>query len=94
MRSPPRWTATPGDSRRRAGCLAVRNGWDALTPREREVVQHVAGGLMNKQIAAEMGIAEITAKIHRGQAMRKMNSRSVAELVRKMEALGVLQGAH
>ncbi|MDM0019488.1 response regulator transcription factor [Variovorax saccharolyticus] len=74
--------------------LAVRNGWDALTPREREVMQHVAGGLMNKQIAAEMGIAEITAKIHRGQAMRKMNSRSVAELVRKMEALGVVHGTH
>lgn len=71
--------------------MAVRNGWNALTPREREVIQHVAAGLMNKQIAAEMGIAEITAKIHRGQAMRKMNSRSVAELVRKMESLGVVQ---
>ena len=47
---------------------------------------------MNKQIADRMGIAEITAKIHRGQAMRKMESRSVAELVRKMEALGVVQG--
>jgi FixJ family two-component response regulator len=72
---------------------ALRVCWDSLTPREREVVQHVAAGLMNKQIAANMGIAEITAKIHRGQAMRKMNSRSVAELVRKMEALGLLQGA-
>jgi FixJ family two-component response regulator len=69
----------------------LRGNWDSLTPREREVVQHVAAGLMNKQIAANMGIAEITAKIHRGQAMRKMNSRSVAELVRKMEALGVVQ---
>lgn len=73
---------------------ALRVCWDSLTPREREVVQHVAAGLMNKQIAARMGIAEITAKIHRGQAMRKMNSRSVAQLVRKMEALGLLQGAH
>ena len=73
---------------------ALRVCWDSLTPREREVVQHVAAGLMNKQIAARMGIAEITAKIHRGQAMRKMNSRSVAELVRKMEALGLLQDAH
>ncbi|WP_432422953.1 response regulator transcription factor [Variovorax boronicumulans] len=69
----------------------LRDNWNSLTPREREVVQHVATGLMNKQIAANMGIAEITAKIHRGQAMRKMNSRSVAELVRKMEALGVVQ---
>ncbi|CAN7708091.1 response regulator [Variovorax paradoxus] len=73
---------------------ALRVCWDSLTPREREVVQHVAAGLMNKQIAARMGIAEITAKIHRGQAMRKMNSRSVADLVRKMEALGLLQAAH
>lgn len=65
----------------------LRRCWDSLTPREREVLQHVAAGLMNKQIASEMGIAEITAKIHRGQAMRKMQSRSVADLVRKMEAL-------
>jgi len=72
---------------------ATRDCWESLTPREREVVQHVAGGLMNKQIAGRMGIAEITAKIHRGQAMRKMNSRSVAELVRKMEALGVVESA-
>lgn len=67
----------------------LRACWKTLTPREREVLQHVASGLMNKQIAGSMGIAEITAKIHRGQAMRKMNCRSVAELVRKMEALGV-----
>lgn len=67
----------------------LRAGWDSLTPREREVLQHVAAGLMNKQIAANMGIAEITAKIHRGQAMKKMNARSVAELMRKMEALGI-----
>ncbi len=73
---------------------AARLCWDALTPREREVVQHVAAGLMNKQIAARMGIAEITVKMHRGQAMRKMNARSVAELVRRMEALGLLQAAH
>lgn len=72
--------------------LASRACWASLTPREREVVQHVAAGLMNKQIADRMGIAEITAKIHRGQAMRKMNARSVAELVRRMEALGVLEG--
>jgi FixJ family two-component response regulator len=67
----------------------LRACWESLTPREREVLQHVAAGLMNKQIAGNMGIAEITTKIHRGQAMRKMNTRSVADLVRKMEALGV-----
>ncbi len=67
----------------------LRECWESLTPREREVLQHVATGLMNKQVAGNMGIAEITAKIHRGTAMRKMECRSVAELVRKMSALGV-----
>lgn len=67
----------------------LRARWESLTPREREVLEHVAAGLMNKQIAGNMGIAEITAKIHRGQAMRKMNGRSVPDLVRMMEALGI-----
>ncbi|MPV57378.1 DNA-binding response regulator [Burkholderia sp. HI2761] len=71
--------------------LDLRACWESLTPRECEVLQHVAAGLMNKQVAANMGIAEITAKIHRGQAMRKMKCRSVAELVRKMSALGIGQ---
>jgi FixJ family two-component response regulator len=90
-------SALDNDARRLAvgqSQRALRVCWESLTPREREVVQHVAAGLMNKQIAASMGIAEITAKIHRGQAMRKMNSRSVAELVRKMDALGLLQDPH
>ncbi|WP_116138471.1 response regulator transcription factor [Trinickia diaoshuihuensis] len=69
--------------------IEVRERWASLTPREREVLTHVAAGLLNKQIAAEMGIAEVTVKIHRGQAMRKMNVRSVADLVRRTEALGV-----
>ncbi|UXU85675.1 response regulator [Burkholderia sp. S-53] len=69
--------------------LDLRACWESLTPRECEVLQHVAAGLMNKQVAGNMGIAEITAKIHRGQAMRKMQCRSVAELVRKMSALGI-----
>lgn len=71
---------------------ALRHCWESLTAREREVLHHVAAGLMNKQIAAEMGVAEITAKIHRGQAMRKMNARSVAELVRMMQALDSAPG--
>ncbi|WP_321963747.1 response regulator transcription factor [Paraburkholderia sp. J7] len=69
--------------------VETRERWDALTPREREVLLNVAAGLMNKQIASRMGIAEVTVKIHRGQAMRKMNVRSVAELVRKIVALGI-----
>ena len=69
--------------------VQARERWDVLTPREREVLVHVAAGLMNKQIASRMCIAEVTVKIHRGQAMRKMNVRSVAELVRRIVALGV-----
>jgi FixJ family two-component response regulator len=49
----------------------------------------VVAGLMNKQIASEMNLSEITVKIHRGQAMRKMGARSVADLVRKAECLGI-----
>lgn len=59
-----------------------------LTPREREVLRAVVRGLMNKQIAHELGISEVTVKLHRGNVMRKMEARSVAELVRKAEILG------
>jgi FixJ family two-component response regulator len=60
-----------------------------LTPRERDVLALVASGLMNKQIAAEIGLAEITVKIHRGHLMRKMGARSLADLVRMAEMLGI-----
>jgi FixJ family two-component response regulator len=62
---------------------------ETLTPREREVLALVSSGLMNKQIAAELGLAEITVKIHRGHIMRKMGARSLADLVRQAEMLGV-----
>ena len=68
---------------------AVRAAFASLTPREREVMGLVTAGLMNKQIAAEMGLSEITVKIHRGHAMRKMGARSLAELVRMADLLGV-----
>ena len=58
-----------------------------LTPREQQVMALAASGLMNKQIAAEIGLSEITVKIHRGQAMRKMSARSFADLVRMAQAL-------
>jgi FixJ family two-component response regulator len=61
----------------------------SLTPHEKEVMALVATGRMNKQIAAELGIAEITVKIHRRQAMRKMQARSLADLVRMAEVLGM-----
>lgn len=68
---------------------ALRAAYDSLTPREREVLGYVVSGRMNKQIAFEMNLSEITVKIHRGQAMKKMAARSVADLVRKAESLGV-----
>jgi len=61
--------------------------YDSLTSREREVMEFVVAGLLNKQIASELNLSEITVKIHRGQVMRKMGARSVADLVRKAEAL-------
>jgi len=61
----------------------------SLTPREREIMTLAARGLMNKQIAAEVGTSEITVKIHRGNAMRKMEARTFADLVRMAEALGL-----
>jgi FixJ family two-component response regulator len=67
----------------------VRALFEKLTPRERDVLTLVAAGLMNKQIAAEIGIAEITVKIHRGHIMKKMGTRSLADLVRITEMLGV-----
>jgi FixJ family two-component response regulator len=62
---------------------------DTLTPREREVLALVSSGLMNKQVAAELGLAEITVKLHRGHIMRKMGSKSLADLVRMAETLGI-----
>jgi FixJ family two-component response regulator len=63
--------------------------FETLTPREREVLALVSSGLMNKQVAAELGLAEITVKLHRGHIMRKMGANSLADLVRMAETLGV-----
>ena len=65
--------------------------FETLTPREREVLALVSKGLMNKQIAAELGIAQITVKIHRGRMMKKMGTRSLADLLRATEMLGILR---
>jgi FixJ family two-component response regulator len=67
----------------------LRANLETLTPREREVMAYVTAGLMNKQIAGEMGVTEITVKVHRGNLMRKMGARSLAELVRMADALGI-----
>jgi FixJ family two-component response regulator len=74
--------------------LQTRARFEALTPREQEVVGLVTAGLMNKQVAAELGVSEITVKVHRGNVMKKMGARSLADLVRMADALGIRQAKH
>jgi FixJ family two-component response regulator len=85
-------TALERDRKRRESERMVsdlRARFELLSPREREVMGFVTAGLMNKQIADEVGLSEITVKIHRGHVMKKMSARSLADLVRMAEALGV-----
>lgn len=67
--------------------------YETLTARERQIIGLVTSGLMNKQIASELGLSEITVKVHRGSVMRKMGARSLADLVRMAEGLGVHRNA-
>jgi FixJ family two-component response regulator len=70
--------------------IANLNGlFETLTSRERDILALVSSGLMNKQIAAELGLAEITVKIHRGHIMKKMSATSLADLVRMAGTLGI-----
>lgn len=71
----------------------ARASFDSLTPREQQVIALVTSGLMNKQIAAKLGVSEITVKVHRGNVMRKMGVRSLAELVRMADSLGLQRQA-
>ena len=67
----------------------LRANFETLTPREHEVMAYVTAGLLNKQIAGKMGVSEITVKVHRRNVMQKMGARSLAELVRMADALGI-----
>jgi len=68
---------------------AIRDCYESLTPREREVMALVVSGLLNKQVGGELGISEITVKAHRGQVMRKMKADSLPDLVTMAERLGL-----
>jgi FixJ family two-component response regulator len=78
------------DRRRHAADISkLRVSFETLTPREQEIMGLVTAGLMNKQIAGEIGVSEVTVKLHRGNVMRKMEAKSLAELVRMVDALGI-----
>ena len=66
----------------------LKASFETLSPREQQIMSLVAAGLMNKQIAAEIGVSEVTVKVHRGSVMRKMGAKSIADLVRMSDALG------
>jgi FixJ family two-component response regulator len=75
--------------RSRAETAELRGRYASLTPRECEVLPLIIGGMLNKQAAAELGIAQITCQVHRGQIMRKLAAGSLAELVRMAARLGI-----
>jgi FixJ family two-component response regulator len=85
-------SALEKDRQRRKGVgdtSQLRSSFDSLTSREQQIFAYVASGLMNKQIAAEVELSEITVKVNRASVMRKMGARSLADLVRMADALGV-----
>jgi FixJ family two-component response regulator len=75
-----------------AAVIGLRETFTTLSPREREVMLLVTTGKMNKQVAGDLALSEVTVKIHRGGAMRKMGARTLADLVRMAEALQLGNG--
>lgn len=78
---------------KRSELAELHRCYDRLTPREREVLPFVVAGFANKQTAADLGTSEITIGVHRGQIMRKMAAKSLAELVRMADKLGIARAA-
>jgi FixJ family two-component response regulator len=79
--------------RQRSELAELQTRYKSLTPREREVLPFVVAGFSNKQTAADLGVAEITIGVHRGQVMRKMGAKSLPELVRMADRLGIARAA-
>jgi len=77
----------------RAKAAELRRRYESLTPREREVMQLVVRGMLNKQIASELGASEVTIKMHRGQVMHKMRAESVVELLRMAETIAPISAS-
>jgi FixJ family two-component response regulator len=68
---------------------ALRGRYETLSAREQEVMAWITGGFLNKQVGAEIGVTEVTVKVHRGRAMRKMEAKSLADLVKMADILGI-----
>ena len=77
----------------RARAADLRCRYESLTPREREVMQLVIAGKLNKQIAGDLGTSEVTIKMHRGQVMHKMKAESVVDLLKMAEAMAIVSAS-